>query len=195
MNGFGKVVATVLISAVVGVLLTVAIASAQSSPQQRDEQLQRKEEQILREIQNTPSQRYNPSNPAAQNQAAIPERPPENLLFVGLRIGLVLMLVVAMVVGVGWVVRKFGLARGGASGGGNMEVLEMVPLGQNQSLVLVRVADTVYLLGRTPQQVSSIANFGGEQALELISNSRGGVSMMQFKDVFNSFMGKVRKSS
>jgi flagellar biosynthetic protein FliO len=195
MQRFRKLIHTVVLSVVMGVLLTVVTAGAQSAPTPRDEQLQRKEQQILREIQNTTSQRYDPANPAAQNQGATAAPPPQNLLFVGLRIGFVLLLVVGLVVGVGWFVRKFGLAGSGASSGGNMEVLEMVPLGQNQSLVLVRVADTVYLLGRTPQQVSSIAQYGGEQALELISNSRGGVSMMQFKDVFNSFMGKVRKSS
>jgi flagellar biogenesis protein FliO len=74
-----------------------------------------------------------------------------------------------------------------------MDILEALPLGQNRNVMLVRVADRVYLLAQTANQISVLDTLTGEKALELISSSKGIVSISQFKDVFNTFMGKMKK--
>ena len=74
-----------------------------------------------------------------------------------------------------------------------MDILEALPLGQNRNVLLVRVTDKVYLLAQTQNQITVLDTITGEKALELISSSKGVVSIMQFKDVFNNFMGKMKK--
>jgi len=74
-----------------------------------------------------------------------------------------------------------------------MDILEALPLGQNKSVLLVRVTDRVYLLAQTQNQIAVLETITGEKAIELISSSKGVVSIMQFKDVFNNFMGKMKK--
>ena len=74
-----------------------------------------------------------------------------------------------------------------------MDVLEALPLGQNRNIVLVRVVDKVYLIGQTQTSITVLETIEGQKALELISSTKGVVSMAQFKDVFNNFMGKFKK--
>jgi hypothetical protein len=54
--------------------------------------------------------------------------------------------------------------------------------------------DTVYLLGQTPTSIVLLEKIEGQKAIDLIASSKGGGgSVMQFKDVFNNFMGKNKK--
>lgn len=120
---------------------------------------------------------------------------PESIVGLTLRITLFLIVIAVLLFAAAWLLRRLGLAGSSRPGGGAMEVLEGLPLGQNRTLVLARVADKVYLIGLTPQQMLHVETFEGEKALEVISNTRGGVSITKFKDVFNSFMGKGAKPS
>jgi flagellar biogenesis protein FliO len=106
-----------------------------------------------------------------------------------------LVLTAIMIFLLSWTIRKLGLVGRSRMTGGSMDFLEALPLGQNRGLVLVRVLDKVYLLSQAPDGVSKLETFEGEKALEMISSSKGGVSMTQFKDVFNSFMKRGRKSA
>jgi flagellar biogenesis protein FliO len=76
-----------------------------------------------------------------------------------------------------------------------MDTLEVLPLGPNRAIMLVRVMDRVYLLAQTQNSISVLDKVEGDKAVELIASSKGVVSISQFKDVFNSFMGKMKKNS
>lgn len=118
----------------------------------------------------------------------------DNYTLIILRVILYLVIVIAVIFAVSWVVKKSGLA--GTSrigGGGSMDVLEILPFGQNRNVVLVRVMDSVYLLGQTPNSIILLEKIEGQKAIDLIASSKGGSSIMQFKDAFNNFIGKMKK--
>jgi flagellar biogenesis protein FliO len=93
-----------------------------------------------------------------------------------------------------WFVKKLGLAGTSRIGGGSMDLLEALPVGQNRSLILVRVMNVVYVLAQTPQQVTVLEKIDGDRAVELIASTKGGTSIVQFKEVFNNFLGKIKKT-
>jgi len=131
------------------------------------------------------------SGSAAMN--AFAGKTKENWTLVSLRIALYLFITIAAIFMVIWGIKRIGLAGRSKIGGGSMDVLEALPLGQNRNIVLVRVVDKVYLIGQTQNTMSVLETIEGQKALELISTTKGVVSMAQFKDVFNNFMGKIRK--
>lgn len=103
-------------------------------------------------------------------------------------------LIIAAILFVTWGIKRLGLAGRSKIRGGSMDILEALPLGPNKNIVLVRVTDKVYLLAQTQNQITVLDTLTGEKAIELISSSKGVVSIMQFKDVFNNFMGKMKKA-
>jgi flagellar biosynthetic protein FliO len=109
------------------------------------------------------------------------------------RICLYLAIIIGAIFFVTWAIKRLGLVGRSKIQGGSMDILEALPLGQNRNVMLVRVADRVYLLAQTANQISVLDTLTGEKALELISSSKGIVSISQFKDVFNTFMGKMKK--
>jgi flagellar biosynthetic protein FliO len=97
---------------------------------------------------------------------------------------------------IAWFVRKTGFGNSSKiGGGGSMDILEVLQFGQNRNAILVRVMDTVYLLGQTPTSIVLLEKIEGQKAIDLIASSKGGGAVMQFKDVFNNFMGKMKKPS
>jgi flagellar biogenesis protein FliO len=79
-------------------------------------------------------------------------------------------------------------------GGNNMDTIEAIYFGQNRGAVLIRVADVVYLLGHTPENIVLLEKIEGDKAVELIaSSSKSGSTVMSFKDAFNNFMGKMKR--
>jgi flagellar biosynthetic protein FliO len=130
---------------------------------------------------------------AAAQVNAFAGKTKENWTLVILRIGLYLFFTIAAIFLVIWGIKRIGLAGKSKIGGGSMDVLEALPLGQNRNIVLVRVVDKVYLIGQTQNSITVLETIEGQKALELISTTKGVVSMAQFKDVFNNFMGKFRK--
>jgi flagellar biosynthetic protein FliO len=118
----------------------------------------------------------------------------ENYALVLLRIIGYLVVVTAVILAAAWGARKLGVAGVSKVGGGNnMDTIEAIYFGQNRGAVLIRVADTVYLLGHTPENVVLLEKIEGEKAVELIASSRGGAAVMSFKDAFNNFMGKMKR--
>jgi flagellar biosynthetic protein FliO len=116
-----------------------------------------------------------------------------NLGWLILRLCFYFALIVGAIVFVTWGIKRLGLAGRSRIRGGSMDILEALPLGQNRNVLLVRVTDRVYLLAQTQNQITVLDTITGEKAIELISSSKGVVSIMQFKDVFNNFMGKMKK--
>jgi flagellar biosynthetic protein FliO len=124
-----------------------------------------------------------------------PQRRQENYALVLLRIIGYLVVVTAVILAAAWGIRKIGVAGVSKVGGGsNMDTIEAIYFGQNRGAVLVRVGDVVYLLGHTPDNIVLLEKIEGEKAVELIASSKGGSTVMSFKDAFNNFMGKMKKS-
>lgn len=126
------------------------------------------------------------------NAGAQPARTKENWSLVILRITLYLALTIGAIFLVVWLIKRVGLAGRSKMGGGSMDVLEALPLGPNKSIALVRVVDKVYLITQTQNQISVLDTMEGQKAIELISSSKGVVSMAQFKDVLGSFMERFK---
>jgi flagellar biogenesis protein FliO len=76
-----------------------------------------------------------------------------------------------------------------------MDLLEVLPLAQNRNISMVRIQDSVYILGVQQSSMILIEKIEGQKAIELISSSKGGSSVMQFKDALNTFVGKFKKTS
>jgi flagellar biosynthetic protein FliO len=117
-----------------------------------------------------------------------------NYTSVVFRIVFYLALIVLLILGLAWFMRKAGIA--GTSkigGGGAMDVLEVLPFGQNRNAILIRVMDSVYLLGQTPNSIVLLEKIEGQRAIDLIASSKGGSSITQFRDAFNNFIGKIKK--
>ncbi len=117
---------------------------------------------------------------------------PENWTLVLLRITLYLAITIAAIFLLVWVIKRVGLAGRSKMGGGSMDVLEALPLGSNRTIALIRVLDKVYLIGQTQNQITVLDTVEGQKAIEVISSSRGVVSMARFKDVFASFMERFK---
>ena len=121
-------------------------------------------------------------------------RQKENYALVLLRIIGYLVVVTVIILAAAWGARRLGVAGVSKVGGGNnMDTIEAIYFGQNRGAVLIRVADTVYLLGHTPENVVLLEKIEGEKAVELIASSKGGTTVMSFKDAFNNFMGKMKR--
>jgi len=117
----------------------------------------------------------------------------ENVFSVIARIMFYLGVVVILIVIIALFFKK--KARQGSRGaGGAMDVIESLSIGANRMLVMVRVMDEIYLLSQTATAVVLIDKIGGQKALDMIASSKGGGTMIHFKDALNSFMGKMKKN-
>ncbi len=70
------------------------------------------------------------------------------------RVILALIVVLAAIVALAWVMRRFG--GGGVTASGNMRVLGSIAVGQRERVVLVQVGDTQLLLGVAPGRVQTL---------------------------------------
>lgn len=124
--------------------------------------------------------------------ASLPTAERESLVPVVLRIMLYLGIVIILILVISWFIRQKGLqaVRGG---GGAMDIIETLSIGQNRMLVMVRILDEIYLVSQTPSSISLLDKIGGQKAMDIISSSKGGGTIMHFKDAFNNFMGKMKK--
>ncbi len=126
-----------------------------------------------------------------ETAAASGER--DSLAAVAVRVTLYLAVVIVLIVGIAWFFRKNGLGSVRGGGSGSMDLIETLALGQNRIITMVRVMDEVYLLAHTSSSVTVIDKIGGQRALDVIAASRNGGAIVQFKDAFNAFMGKMKK--
>jgi flagellar biogenesis protein FliO len=118
----------------------------------------------------------------------------ESYVWVVFRITLYLAIVIGVIFLVAWIVRKAGIGNSRIGGAGNMDILEVLQTGQNRNTMLIRVMDAVYLIGQTQNSIVLLEKIEGQKAIDLITSSKGGGTVMQFKEVFNNFMGKMKKS-
>ena len=145
----------------------------------------------VRELSTVQSDR--PGASAATAPAAA-RRESTSYAFVMLRVIGALALIVAILIGAGWLIRKTGLGRSSRLGGNNvMDIIEVLQLGQNKNVVLFRVKETLYLCGQTASNLSLFDKIEGREAEELLTASRGRPAIGQFKDAFNQFVTKMKK--
>jgi flagellar biosynthetic protein FliO len=112
---------------------------------------------------------------------------------IAMRICLYLSLIIGAIIAVVWGIKRLGLAGRSKIGGGSMDIMEALPIGQNRAIMLIRVMDKVYVLAQTQNSITLLDKIEGAAAVELISSSKGAISISQFKDVFNGFMEKIKK--
>ncbi|MBN1576073.1 MAG: flagellar biosynthetic protein FliO [Chitinispirillaceae bacterium] len=132
-------------------------------------------------------------NDTAVGETALPAAQRESITAVALRMTLYLGIVIVFILGVAWFIRKSGLRSIRSGGNGAMDVVETLPMGQNRMLVMVRIMDEIYLISQTASAVTLLDKIGGQKALDIISASKGGGTILPFKDAFNNFMGKIKK--
>lgn len=132
-------------------------------------------------------------NDTGLGEAAMPAAERESMTALVFRITLYLGIVIVLIVGIAWFVRRTGLKHLRTGGGGAMDVIETLSVGQNRMLLMVRVMDEIYLLSQTAAAITFIDKIGGQKALDIIASSKGGGTILHFKDAFNNFMGKIKK--
>lgn len=126
--------------------------------------------------------------------AAAPQENAQSLIWLTVKLCGVLAGVLLLLYVVVRLLKRGGMT-GAHGGSGTIDVLEAASLGPQRNLVLVRVLDTVYVLGQTQQQITLLEKIEGEQAMEVISSSRQATSLSRFKDVFDSFLSKHKETA
>jgi flagellar biogenesis protein FliO len=119
-----------------------------------------------------------------------------NYTMVTLRIIGSLVLIIGLIYLVTWLIRKAGLAGGSArvgGGSGSMDVVEVLPLGQNRQAILFRVMDTVYLCSQTPTNIALLDKIEGQRAVELLTSTKGTSTVVHFKEAFSQFIAKMKR--
>jgi flagellar biogenesis protein FliO len=53
--------------------------------------------------------------------------------------------------------------------------------------------DSVLILGQTPQSITLLEKIEGQKAIEAIASVKGQGTIVPFKDMVNSFLGKMKK--
>lgn len=72
---------------------------------------------------------------------------------------------VVLIIGLAYWAARFVALRGGSfSGGRRMEILDQLPLGRDQRVVLAQVGERYLLLGATPAGITLLAELTGEEA-------------------------------
>lgn len=151
----------------------------------------RKVHQAIAENQKKPPQKSGANQMNVQQQ----EQKPESIAAVISRIAAYLSLIILVVLGIFWFVKRTGAASSAKSGGGAMDVLEILPIGQGRTIALVRVMDHVLILAQTQQNITMLDKIEGQKAVEVIASTKDGTSIVQFKDMFNNFVNKMKRSS
>ena len=107
-----------------------------------------------------------------------------------------LAVILLLIAGVVFVFRRIVYSRGGAGrGAGALDIIESMTLVPGKTIMLVRAADKVIVLGVYQDGMECFATFEGEKALEIIqSGSREGMprTMTQFSESLNQFMDKFK---
>ncbi len=118
----------------------------------------------------------------------------ESIAMLLVRITISLLILSMLVVAVLWLMKKAGLSGSSRLGGGaSMDVIEVLPLGQNRNIMLVRLLDKVLVVAQTATHTVLLDTIEGQRAIELIAGRSEGPTMAQFKDVFGNFIDKLKK--
>jgi len=106
------------------------------------------------------------------------------LLILGLVLGLVYVSLNAL---------KKVTGRGGTSLKG-VEVVGGVPLGPRRSLLLVKIAGKIHIIGATDHHLSAIGVIDDPTEIAEILSSSSGTNLPQFKDILSKLTGQAPRS-
>jgi flagellar protein FliO/FliZ len=101
-----------------------------------------------------------------------------------LRVCLSLGVVIALILGAGWVLRR--LQGGAVRSGGNLRALESIAIGMKERVVLVQAGETQLLLGVAPGNVRTLHVFDTPVATP-VANAMSPAAA--FKTVFSQWRG------
>ncbi len=172
------------------ILLFLSVFAGSALGQERSDSFDMgKLQKELRSSENGGGQQNTPETQTQESQ----EQEEESLLLLILRITGYLAVIIVLIVVIAWMLRRGGLAGSSKIGGGSMDLLEQLPLGQNRSVTLVRVGDAVYVLGQTATNITVLERIEGDKAVELVASTKGVVSVTKFKDAMNVFLNRLKK--
>ncbi|MBN1982301.1 MAG: flagellar biosynthetic protein FliO, partial [Chitinivibrionales bacterium] len=115
--------------------------------------------------------------------------------YIGVTIKIIfyLIILIAVSLGIVWLLRRGGLSSTAIRSSASLDLLENLTVGQNRSIMLVRVIDTVLVVSQAPQGIALLDKIEGQKALEIIATAKSGSGVKQFKDVFNTFVDSLKK--
>ncbi len=133
-------------------------------------------------------------NDTSVESSSVPVTHKESAAALLFRIMLYLGVVIVIIAATAWFVKRIGL-KNPHVGGGSMDIVETLPVGQNRNLIMVRVGDEIYFLSQTPTTITLLDKISGQKALDIIASSKGGGTMLHFRDALNNFMGRIKRTS
>lgn len=120
----------------------------------------------------------------------------ESIGVIILRIVGSLVIVLALVGGTAWGIRKTGVFKKSGIIAANqtpsMSVLEALATGQNGVILLVRCEEQVFLLGQTQAKYTLLQELNADTAKKIIENKAGNETIGSFKNSLANFMQNVK---
>lgn len=110
----------------------------------------------------------------AQETAAAPPLPDGDLTAAIVKMLAALALVLAVLVGLYWLLRRFLPGQAPGASGGALRLIGRLPLGPKKGLALVEVAGRVLVLGLAEQSVNLIATIDDPEQVRQLGAGRGG---------------------
>lgn len=112
-----------------------------------------------------------------------------------------MLLTVALVLLLAWLVTRYLAGRGAGwnlplGKKAQMKILEQLPLGRDQRLVLVRVGERVFLLGITPKDISKLDELSEEEAARWAEENGDGSAERPaagFRELLQETLKRMRK--
>lgn len=114
----------------------------------------------------------------------------------GLRLGLVLLVIWAAIVAMRWYVRRMNGEGGG--GGRQLKIVETRSLGPNRSLHLVRIGDRAVLIGVTAERINHLLAIDDPEEVERLTRAvevvepGGGATLSSMVGSLSSLIGAFR---
>jgi flagellar biosynthetic protein FliO len=91
-----------------------------------------------------------------------------------MRTGLGLVIVLAVIFGIYWLLKRYGTSKNGGKSDGKMNVLATTMLAPNRALHLVSIGDELVLVGTSEQTVTPIRTYSPEESAAIKARLDGG---------------------
>jgi flagellar protein FliO/FliZ len=113
-----------------------------------------------------------------------------------LRTGIGLVVVVALIYGIYWLLKRYAGSKGGGRSDGRMQVIATTALAPNRALHLVSVGDELVLVGSAEHAVTPIRIYSDDEAGEIRARLEGGPAPLRpasgFGGGFSGFVTELR---
>ncbi len=133
-----------------------------------------------------------PAYTAATSDDLMGNAPERSFLGAGVRMAVSLLLVLALIVGSVFFLKKITPYKGIISGAKNpVSVLSRIPLGQKQSLCLVRIADEILVIGLTGTTMSLLSKMKAEEYYSQLSEDAYQIPEAGYKHGFQKLYSAI----